>query len=212
MWIERFVRTRDTLSPHLAHRPLQLSVRLLHARWDMRFIEVMPLGSIAGFQMDSVVPVSEMKLRIESELGHLEPVDWDGHIPDNTLGAFGRKQLAAGQSHTCLLNTNRGVVCWGVDSSGVSLLTGNGVGAFAQVVTGLDSCATKGVARSPTRQVLLAPQSRIRTKCAERCQAGGSCKWYVARAPSLTATLRPGYGCIKHLGSRQLFSGRGSCR
>ena len=37
--------------------------------WDMRFIEVMPLGSIADFQMDSVVPVAEMKLRIESALG-----------------------------------------------------------------------------------------------------------------------------------------------
>ena len=49
--------------------------------WDMRFIEVMPLGSIAEFQMDSVVPVAEMKLRIESALGALEPVDWDGHNP-----------------------------------------------------------------------------------------------------------------------------------
>ncbi|MBI4785425.1 MAG: GTP 3',8-cyclase MoaA [Chloroflexi bacterium] len=49
--------------------------------WDMRFIEVMPLGSIAEFQMDSVVPVAEMKLRIESALGRLEAVDWDGHNP-----------------------------------------------------------------------------------------------------------------------------------
>ena len=49
--------------------------------WDMRFIEVMPLGSIAEFQMDSVVPVAEMKLRIESALGALEAVDWDGHNP-----------------------------------------------------------------------------------------------------------------------------------
>ncbi len=49
--------------------------------WDMRFIEVMPLGSIADFQMDSVVPAAEMKLRIESALGALTPVDWDGHNP-----------------------------------------------------------------------------------------------------------------------------------
>lgn len=49
--------------------------------WDTRFIEVMPLGSIADFQMSSVVPVAEMKLRIESALGALEPVDWDGHNP-----------------------------------------------------------------------------------------------------------------------------------
>ena len=49
--------------------------------WDMRFIEIMPLGSIAEFQMDSVVPVAEMKLRIESTLGPLESVEWDGHNP-----------------------------------------------------------------------------------------------------------------------------------
>jgi cyclic pyranopterin phosphate synthase len=49
--------------------------------WDMRFIELMPLGSIADFQLDAVVPVAEMKLRIESAFGALEPIDWDGHNP-----------------------------------------------------------------------------------------------------------------------------------
>ena len=49
--------------------------------WDMRFIEIMPLGSIAEFQVGSVVPVAEMKLRIETALGALEAVDWDGHNP-----------------------------------------------------------------------------------------------------------------------------------
>jgi GTP 3',8-cyclase len=49
--------------------------------WDMRFIEVMPLGSIADFQIDAVVPVAEMKARIETEFGALEPADWDGHNP-----------------------------------------------------------------------------------------------------------------------------------
>jgi cyclic pyranopterin phosphate synthase len=49
--------------------------------WDMRFIEVMPLGSIADFQLDSIVPVDEMKMRIETALGPLEPIDWDGHNP-----------------------------------------------------------------------------------------------------------------------------------
>ncbi len=49
--------------------------------WDMRFIEMMPLGSLADFQIDSVVPVAEMKLRIESALGPLETIDWDGHNP-----------------------------------------------------------------------------------------------------------------------------------
>ena len=49
--------------------------------WDMRFIEIMPLGSISEFQVDSVVPVAEMKIRIESALGALEAVEWDGHNP-----------------------------------------------------------------------------------------------------------------------------------
>ncbi|MCL4488028.1 MAG: GTP 3',8-cyclase MoaA [Chloroflexi bacterium] len=49
--------------------------------WQMRFIEVMPLGSIADFQMDSLVPVAEMKERIESALGPLEPLEWSGHTP-----------------------------------------------------------------------------------------------------------------------------------
>jgi cyclic pyranopterin phosphate synthase len=53
---------------------------LEHA-WDMRFIELMPVGSIADFQMNAVVPVTEMQARIEAALGALEPIDWDGHNP-----------------------------------------------------------------------------------------------------------------------------------
>lgn len=53
---------------------------LEHA-WAMRFIEMMPLGSIADFQMDAVVPVAEMRARIEATLGALEPLAWDGHDP-----------------------------------------------------------------------------------------------------------------------------------
>jgi len=49
--------------------------------WDMRFIEVMPLGSIADFQLESVVPVAEMKSRIERACGSLVPVEWDGRNP-----------------------------------------------------------------------------------------------------------------------------------
>jgi GTP 3',8-cyclase len=60
---------------------IDLARLTLDHAWDMRFIEVMPLGSIADFQLDSVVPVAEMKLRIESALGKLEPIDWDGHNP-----------------------------------------------------------------------------------------------------------------------------------
>lgn len=49
--------------------------------WDMRFIEMMPLGSIADFQVDSIVTADEMKRRIEIALGELESLEWDGHNP-----------------------------------------------------------------------------------------------------------------------------------
>lgn len=92
--------------------------------WDMRFIEVMPLGSMAGFQMDTVVSADEMKARIESALGPLEPMDWDGHNParpyrvNNGKGTLGfissvtapfcagcdRMRLTSdGKMHLCLL-------------------------------------------------------------------------------------------------------------
>lgn len=49
--------------------------------WDMRFIEMMPLGSIADFQVDSIVTAAEMKARIEEAFGPLEELGWDGHNP-----------------------------------------------------------------------------------------------------------------------------------
>lgn len=49
--------------------------------WDMRFIEMMPLGSISHFQVDSVVTADEMKQRIEAEFGELVPLEWNGHDP-----------------------------------------------------------------------------------------------------------------------------------
>ena len=60
---------------------VDLAKLTLDHAWDMRFIEVMPLGSIAEFQIGSVVPVAEMRMRIESAVGKLEPVDWDRHNP-----------------------------------------------------------------------------------------------------------------------------------
>lgn len=49
--------------------------------WDMRFIEMMPLGSIADFQVESIVTAEEMKARVESECGELIPLAWNGHDP-----------------------------------------------------------------------------------------------------------------------------------
>jgi cyclic pyranopterin phosphate synthase len=106
---------------------VDLAKLTLEHAWDMRFIEMMPLGSIAEFQTDSVVPVAEMKLRIESACGKLEPIDWDGHNParpyrlQNALGSIGfissvtepfcagcdRMRLSAdGRLRLCLLRDN----------------------------------------------------------------------------------------------------------
>ncbi len=53
----------------------------LHHAWEMRFIEMMPLGSIADFQMDSVVTADEIKARVEDTFGALIPLEWNGHDP-----------------------------------------------------------------------------------------------------------------------------------
>lgn len=68
---------------------VELARLTLDHAWDMRFIEVMPVGSIAEFQMDSVVPVAEMQMRIESALGALEPIEWDGHNPARSYRLHG---------------------------------------------------------------------------------------------------------------------------
>ncbi len=51
-------------------------------RWHIRFIELMPLGSVADFQQELVVSSAETQARIEAELGPLHPVPGhDGHDP-----------------------------------------------------------------------------------------------------------------------------------
>jgi cyclic pyranopterin phosphate synthase len=49
--------------------------------WDMRFIEMMPLGSISDFQVDSIVTADEIKTRVEQTFGELIPLEWNGHDP-----------------------------------------------------------------------------------------------------------------------------------
>ena len=59
--------------------------------WEVRFIELMPLGSVAEFQQEQVVPSAETRARIEAALGPLEPiVGQDGHDPARSF------RLAAG--------------------------------------------------------------------------------------------------------------------
>lgn len=50
--------------------------------WEVRFIELMPLGSVADFQQEQVVPSRETRARIEATLGPLTPVPGhNGHDP-----------------------------------------------------------------------------------------------------------------------------------
>lgn len=62
--------------------------------WEVRFIELMPLGSIADFQQEQVVSSRETRARIEAVLGPLTPVPgYNGHDPARPYylpGARGR--------------------------------------------------------------------------------------------------------------------------
>ena len=49
--------------------------------WAVRFIEMMPFGSVAGFQTDAYVPSQETMAQIEAALGPLEPLDVSGYDP-----------------------------------------------------------------------------------------------------------------------------------
>ena len=48
---------------------VELARLSLRNDWEVRFIELMPLGSVADFQQDQVVPSGETKARIEAALG-----------------------------------------------------------------------------------------------------------------------------------------------
>lgn len=62
--------------------------------WEVRFIELMPLGSVAGFQQEQVVASAETRARIEASLGPLTPVPGhNGHDPARPFrlaGALGQ--------------------------------------------------------------------------------------------------------------------------
>lgn len=60
--------------------------------WDIRFIELMPLGSIADFQQEQVVSSAETRARIEAELGPLTVVPGhNGHDPARPYRLAGAK-------------------------------------------------------------------------------------------------------------------------
>lgn len=75
---------------------VELARLTLSNAWEVRFIELMPLGSVADFQQEQVVPSKETKARIEAVLGPLTTVPGhNGHDParpfrlDGAVGQVG---------------------------------------------------------------------------------------------------------------------------
>lgn len=58
---------------------INLAALTLNHAWQMRYIEMMPFGDVAGFQQAQVVTDAEIRATIESEFGPLELMD-DGKL------------------------------------------------------------------------------------------------------------------------------------
>jgi cyclic pyranopterin phosphate synthase len=59
--------------------------------YAMRFIEMMPFGSVAGFQTNAYVPSKETMARIEAALGPLTALDVTGYDPARTYRLDGAR-------------------------------------------------------------------------------------------------------------------------
>ncbi len=59
--------------------------------WEIRFIEMMPFGSVAGFQTSAYVPSRETMDRIGAALGPLLALDTSGFDPARTYRAAGAR-------------------------------------------------------------------------------------------------------------------------
>ncbi len=61
-----------------------LAALTLDRPWEVRFIEVMPFGTVADFADAGIVKSEETMARIEAALGHLEPINLTGDNPART--------------------------------------------------------------------------------------------------------------------------------
>ena len=68
--------------------------------WQVRFIEMMPLGSISQFQQAQVVPTQEVIARIEAAFGPLEPVSVHTENPTPILDGEARLYRIPGATGT----------------------------------------------------------------------------------------------------------------
>lgn len=75
----------DAAAPDLARLTIERG-------WHVRFIEMMPFGTVAGFQTSAYVSSEETMGRIQAALGPLRPLDTSGYDPARTYrldGAHG---------------------------------------------------------------------------------------------------------------------------
>jgi cyclic pyranopterin phosphate synthase len=66
-----------------------LAALTIRRPWEVRFIEMMPFGTVGDFATAGVVPSDETMARIEAALGPLEPLDLSGDDPARTYRARG---------------------------------------------------------------------------------------------------------------------------
>jgi len=78
--------------------------------WNVRFIELMPLGESATFAQAEYVPTDEIRARIEEELGGLKPADLTGNGPARVWrlpGSTGTLGFISAISHHFCRDCNR---------------------------------------------------------------------------------------------------------
>ena len=139
--------------------------------WHVRFIELMPIGTNIRWASDGIVPITEMRARIESEIGLLQPIHgpkgngparyhqlagakgtigFIGALSDHFCPSCNRLRLTAdGRLRLCLLNERE-----------VDLRTTLRSGATLETVKGL---LTQAIQSKPRRHHLdeaLAPRDR----------------------------------------------------
>lgn len=61
-----------------------LAALTMERPWEVRFIEVMPFGKVAGVADAGIVTTDEIRARIEAALGPMEPLDLSGSAPART--------------------------------------------------------------------------------------------------------------------------------
>ncbi len=89
---------------------VELARLSLRNDWEVRFIELMPFGSVADFQQEQVVPSIETKARIEAAVGPLEMMPHNGHDPARSYrlpGAMGQLGFISSVSEPFCEGCNR---------------------------------------------------------------------------------------------------------